>query len=66
MYTHIIYIYKRGLKHGVRAPVFYGKLREQTAENGFPRNPIGSLFCSYRDLRKSPEASGSLQENVIW
>ena len=29
--------YKKGLEYGVRAPVFYGNLREQTGENGFPR-----------------------------
>ena len=40
-------------------------LREQTGENGFPRKPTGNLFCSYRNLRKSPETSGSLRENVI-
>ena len=56
---------KRGLEHGVRAPVFYGNVQEQTGENGFPRIPTGSLFCSYRNLRKSPETSGSLRDNVI-
>ena len=45
---------KRVLEYGVQAPVFYGNLREQTGENGFPRIPTGSLFCSYRDLRKLP------------
>ena len=57
--------FKRGLEYGVQAPVFYGNLREQTGENGFPRIPAGSLCCSYRNLRKSPETSGSLRENVI-
>ena len=42
---------KRVLEYGVRAPVSYGNLREQTGENGFPRKPTGSLFCSYRNLR---------------
>ena len=45
--------------------ILYGNLREYSGENGFPRKPTGSLFCSYRNLRKSPEASGSLRENVI-
>ena len=57
-YTHI-------LEYGVRGPVFYGDLREQTGENGFPPIPTGSLPCSYGNLRKSPETSGSLRENVI-
>ena len=43
---------KRVLKYGVRATVSYGSLREQTGENGFPRKPTGSVFCSYRNLRK--------------
>ena len=60
-----ITIIKRGFEYGVRAPVFYGNLREQTRENGFPLIPTGSLFCSYKDLRKSPETSGSLSDNVI-
>ena len=55
---------KRGLEHGVRAPVFYGNLREQTGENGIPRIPTGSLCCSYRNLRKYSETSESLRENV--
>ena len=38
---------KRVLEYGVRAPVFYGNLREQTGQNGFPQIPTGSLFCSY-------------------
>ena len=51
---------KRGLGCRVWAPVFCGDLREQTGENGFPRIPTGSLFCSTeRNLRKSPETSGS-------
>ena len=28
---------KRVLDYGVRAPVFYGNLRERKGENGFPR-----------------------------
>ena len=32
------------LEYGVRAPVFYGNLPEQTGENGFPRIPTGILF----------------------
>ena len=56
---------KRGLVYGVRAPVFYRSLREQTGENVFPRIPTGNLFCSYRNLRKSQETSGSLRECVI-
>ena len=35
---------------------------EQMEENGFPQIP---LFCYYRNLRKSPDTSGSLRENVI-
>ena len=58
-------VYKRGLEYGIGAPVFCGNLREQTGENGFPRKPTGSLLCSYRNLRTSPEAFGSLRENVI-
>ena len=46
---------KRGLEYGVRAPVFYGNLREQTGENGSLRIPTEKLFCSYRHLRKSPD-----------
>ena len=49
---------KRALEYGVRAPVFYGSLREQTGENGFPetyRNIV--LF-----LQKSPKVSGNRQE----
>ena len=42
---------KRVPEYGGRAPVFYGKLREQKGEDGFPRIPTGSLFCSYRNLR---------------
>ena len=50
---------KRVLEYGVRAPVFFGNLREQTGENCFPRRPTGSLFCSYctdifEHLRKPP------------
>ena len=56
---------KRGLEYEVWAPVFYGNLWEQTGENGFPRIHTGSLLCSYRNLRKSPETSGSLQDNVV-
>ena len=44
-------VVKRGLEYGVRPPVFYGNLWEQTGENGFPRKPRGNLFCSYRNLR---------------
>ena len=44
-----------------------GFLRKSTGTNGRKRfsKPTGSLFCSYRNLRKSPETSGSLRENVI-
>ena len=56
---------KRVLEYGVGAPVFYGNLREQTGENGFPRKPIGNLFGSCRDLRNYPETSGSFRDNVI-
>ena len=45
---------KRGLEYGVRAPVFYGNLLEQTGENSFPRRPTGSLFCYCTNLRKPP------------
>ena len=52
---------KRGLEDGVRAPVFYGNLREQAGDNGFPRITTGSsLSCSYRSLRTPPEVSESL------
>ena len=44
---------------------YHGNLREQTGENGVPRIPTGSLFCYYRHLRKSPETSWGLRENVI-
>ena len=50
---------KRTFDYGVRAPVFYGKLREQTGENGFPRIPTGILFLL---LQKSPNISGNLRE----
>ena len=36
------------LEYGVRAPVFCGNLREQTAENGFPRIPTG-ISSNYYD-----------------
>ena len=35
---------KRVFEYGVRAPAFYGNLRQQTVENGFPRIPTGMLF----------------------
>ena len=38
----------------------YGSKRDKT------RKPAGNLFCSYRNLRKSPETSGSLRENAIY
>ena len=31
-----------------------GFIRKSTGENGFPRKPAGSLFCSCRTLRKPP------------
>ena len=51
-----------------QVPVSYwcGSLREQTEENGFPRKPTGSLFCSYRhlrNLRKPPGVNGVLLES---
>ena len=52
---------KIALEYGpyrVRAPDFYGNLREQTGENGFPRIPTGTLFCSYRSLQKPPGVYG--------
>ena len=52
---------KRGLEYGVRAPVFYGNLREQTRENGFPLKPAGVLFCYFyisESLRKPPGVHG--------
>ena len=36
----------RGLEYGVRAPVFYGDLRERRGDNGFPRMPAGNMFSS--------------------
>ena len=57
---------ERGLGvYGVWALVVYGSLRQQTGESGFPRIPIGSLCCSHRNLRTSPETSGSLREKEI-
>ena len=56
---------KSVLEYGVRAPVFYGNLREQMGENSFPREPTGNLCCPYRDLRTYPETFGNLRENVI-
>ena len=53
---------KRVLEYGVRAPAFYGNLREQTGESGFPQIPAGILFCFFRNLRKSP---GDLRDIVI-
>ena len=53
---------KRVLAYGVPAPVFYGNLREQNRETGFPRKSIESFLCSCRDLRKPP---GTLWEDVI-
>ena len=61
VYIYIyIYIHKRVLENGVRAPVFCGSLREQTGENGFPRKPTGSLFCSCGNLRKPPGVYGRM------
>ena len=54
---------KIGLEYGV--PTSSGFLRKSTGENGFPRIPSGSLLCCHRDLRTSPETSGSLQDDVI-
>ena len=48
----------------IRAPVFCGNPREQTGENDFRPNPTGILCCSYRNVRKSPETSGSLRNDV--
>ena len=48
------------LEYWVRAPVFYGNLREKTVFHETYRN----IVCSYRNLRKSLETSGSLRENV--
>ena len=49
---------KRVLEYGVRAPVFYGNLREETGENGFPRIPTASMFCSCRNLRRLRKPPG--------
>ena len=51
---------KRVLEYGVRAPVFYGNLREQTGETCFPQKPTGSLFCSCRNLRKPSGVYGRM------
>ena len=51
------------LECGVQAPVLtHGSKREKTV---FQQKPTGSLFCSYRNLRTSPETSRSLWDNVI-
>ena len=34
-------------------------------ENGFPQKPTGIFVASCRHLRKSPETSGRLRDNVI-
>ena len=44
----------------MRAPVFYGNLREQTGENGFPREPTDRKLALL--LQQSPKISGNLQE----
>ena len=49
--------FKRGLGYGVRAPVFYGNLREQTGEKRFSINAYRKLVLF---LQKSPKTSGSL------
>ena len=73
IYIYIyIYRFRRGQQapgrreYGVPAAVFYGNLREQTGENGFPRKPTGNLLCSYRSLQQFPETSGNSRENIVW
>ena len=53
----------RVLEYGVRfSTEIYGSKREKTFfHKCLPEN----WFCSFRHLRKSPETSGSLRENVI-
>ena len=55
-----MYSVKIVLEYGVWAPVFFGNLREQTGDQCFPRMPAGSLFCSYRNLRKPPGVCGTM------
>ena len=50
---------KAKLEYGVRAPVFYRNLREQTGENGFLRLTYRNIVLF---LQKSPKISGSLWE----
>ena len=58
---------KRVLEVEVRAPVSYGNLREQTGENGFPRKPTGSMFCSYRNLRRDlREFTGECSLGILY
>ena len=51
---------KRGLECLVRAPVFYGSLREQTGENGF----YEYLEELVMFLQKSANISGNLREST--
>ena len=61
MFVPVVHRSKRVLEYGVRAPVSYGNPQEQMGgNNGFPRKPTGSLFCSYRNLRKPPEVYGRM------
>ena len=63
-YKHNISIIYRVLNYGVRVPVSYGNLREQTGEHGFPQALTETLFCSYRNLRASQETFGKLQDHA--
>ena len=57
------------LEYGVWAAVFYGDPREQTGGNGFPRQPAGRLFCSYRiseRLRNLRECMGTRNQEILY
>ena len=47
---------KRGLEYGVRAPVFYGNLREQTVFHEYLQE------ACFVFIQKSPKISGNLRE----
>ena len=61
----MLYIYierERVLEYGVRGTGsgFLRKSMGQMGDNGFPRKPTGSLFCSHRSFRKPLRAYGRM------
>ena len=56
---------KKVLEYGCTGSGFLRKSMGANGRNGFPPKPTGNFFCSYGNLRTSPETSGSFRENVI-